>query len=204
MVCELVSLKWSPDRAQDSVFSRLFNMVKDYDPIVWIKVFSSVLHTIDRELRCDDSIKIPLAIVQALNDISILAVCVRETWKHYNFDSEVLSSIQDVNKLETWGKQQPRPWLALSENSCTALGEDQCRKLEIYMHREDVEPHERMHSFWTVIDHNMKDSAGHEIFRFIQQRAPINPLPIHPESGKACREPSCRFILDYSDAVAAR
>jgi hypothetical protein len=162
----LKALSYSPARSDDSVFGKLFNMVKECNTTVWI----------DRELRNQAAVGVPLAVTQALNDVSVLAVCVRETWKQDQFDAGVLSSIHEVNKLEKWWKQQPRPWLSLAQGGCEAVGETQRRKLENHLRRRDVLPSDRMCSFWNVIDKCMASrSAGNKTLELMQQRAPINP-----------------------------
>ncbi|KAH5617603.1 hypothetical protein HBI23_252780 [Parastagonospora nodorum] len=172
----LKALSYSPARSDDSVFGKLFNMVKECNPTIWIMGLSSAMLVIDRELRNQAAVGVPLAVTQALNDVSVLAVCVRETWKQYQFDAGVLSSIHEANRLEKWWKQQVRPWLLLAEGGCEAAGETQRRKLENHLRRRDIHPSDRMCSFWNAIDKCMASRfAGNRTLELMQQRAPINP-----------------------------
>jgi hypothetical protein len=174
-VSSLKALSYSPASSDHSVFGKLFDMVKECDPIVWIMGLPSVMLVIDRELQNTEKVNIPLAVMQAVNDIAVLAVCLRETWKQFNFGSGLLSSIHEVNKLEMWWKQQPRPWLSLAEGGCAAMDSVQSRTLENYTRRRDLESSDRLRTFWNTIDHCMASSTTDtKILEFIQQRAPID------------------------------
>lgn len=174
-VSSLKALSYSPARSDHSVFGKLFNMVKECEPIVWIMGLPSVMLVIDRELQNTEKYHIPLAVMQAVNDIAVLAVCARETWKQFNFGSGLLSSIHEVNQLEMWWKQQPRPWLSLAEGGCAVIDSVQSRTLENYTRRRDLESSDRLRMFWNTIDHCMASSIPDtKILEFIQLRAPIN------------------------------
>ncbi|KAF9695398.1 hypothetical protein EKO04_006313 [Ascochyta lentis] len=174
-VSSLKALSYSPAKSDHSVFGKLFNMVKGCDPIVWIMGLPSAMLVIDRELQNTESIQIPLAVMLVVNDIAVLAVCVRETWKQFNFGSGLLSSIHESNRLEMWWKQQPSPWLSLAEAGCAAMDSTQSRTLENYTRRRDLESSDRLRMFWNTIDHCMDSSIpGAKILEFIQQRAPID------------------------------
>lgn len=78
-LCRLHNTQWAPDKRGAGVFSRLFSMAKDNDPTVWVMDLASVMRVIDREIRTvETDEEIPMTVMQALNDISVLAVCVRQ------------------------------------------------------------------------------------------------------------------------------
>jgi hypothetical protein len=159
-LCRLHNIQWSPGKCTNGIFSRLFNMVRENDPTVWVMGLPPVMRIIDREIsKVGAEEKIPITVMQALNDISVLAVCVRETWKHYNFESHVTHRINLINELES---------VSVVEN----LGG---RKLK------SISPQTRHLEFWAVVDNHMKTSSQgretNEVIDMIQRTAPIDTTP---------------------------
>ncbi|KAF2181471.1 hypothetical protein K469DRAFT_589059 [Zopfia rhizophila CBS 207.26] len=176
-LCQLHNTQWSPEKYSGSVFSQLFDMLKENDPTVWIMDFPSVMRIIDREIRKVGTVEIPIGVMQALNDLSILAVCVRETYKHYNFEPQI-DHANKINELEAWWKKRKLPWISV----LSALSEIECHKLDVYVRRREISPQERLRTSWTMIDRYMNTSCqGNEtkgVIELIQESAPIDIAPL--------------------------
>ncbi|KAF2010690.1 hypothetical protein BU24DRAFT_454989 [Aaosphaeria arxii CBS 175.79] len=178
-VQELARSSWSPD--SNSVFSQLFNMAKELNPVIWMMGIPSVMRVIDREIRADDfGMRIPVTVMQALNDIAILAVCTRETWKHYTFVVDVHAHIDNVNDLEIWWAKRSRPWTMLAERASLAMGNDDRSKLEKHTRRKDIDKYDRMCQFWDSVDNSLRAETveEEEIVELIMHSLPRHTLPL--------------------------
>ena len=136
-----------------------------------------VMRVIDLEIKSDGKNKIPFTVMRALNDISVLAVGVRETWKHINFVTCATDHVYMVNELETRWEKRQRPWKLVVENALQALPESEFHKLDKYV-RKAISPRLRHLRFWAVIDKHMRDSSQggeiNEVLDIIQRTAPID------------------------------
>jgi hypothetical protein len=166
---------WAP--VEGTIFSELVNLLKENDATVRIMGVSSVMRLIDREIQ-KGGVKgtIPTRIMQALNDISVLAVGVRQTWSIYNFESLVTDRASTINELELKWEKRSRPWTSAAKNTLDALGGNKLRKLNV--HIGNIANNEQQHlKFWTVVDQYMIQSSQtgdlQEIVDMVQQCAPI-------------------------------
>jgi hypothetical protein len=177
-LCRFQDTQWSPRRSTSTAFTQLFNMVRENDATVWVMGLPQVMRVIDLEIRKDGTEEtIPFTVMRALNDISVFAVGVRETWKHYNFVSHPIDNIYLVNELEAkWVKRQ-RPWKLVIENTLQALPKRESHKLDTYL-RKSISPRLQHLEFWTVVDKHMKESSQgvetNDVVDMILQAAPID------------------------------
>lgn len=169
-VNRLRNTTWSPGGRFTATFTRLFNMIVEDDPVLKAMRLPAVMKTLDTELGKIPG-SIPLAVSQALNDLSILAVCLRETDKHYYF----LSYDQLVNLANTTEerKKQGRPWLSVARRVLDTLGDEARHKLQDKLHDKSID----RCTFWNLIDNHMmrlREVELKAVVDEIQRAAPID------------------------------
>lgn len=113
---------WPTQDDYSTTLPCLFDLMKKNDPILRVMGVHAVLRTMERELQEHDKDKIPFIVMQAFNDIAVVAVCSRETEKHYNFVS--YTAVESGDKLIEEGTKwtrRDRPWLAIVEHTLQGL-----------------------------------------------------------------------------------
>ncbi|KAJ9137696.1 hypothetical protein NKR23_g8975 [Pleurostoma richardsiae] len=179
----LHSFAWSPQECASDTLSRLFRMVKTNDPSIRVMGLPAVMRVIDRELQESGmQEQVPFVVMQALNDMSVVAVCLRETAKHYNLVSSFNDHAILANELEEEWEKQERPWSSVVEDTLGALGGDERHKLNVHIHDKKVDVQSRHRAFWNDVDTHMETSSpGKEsskaIVNLIRQTAPIDAVP---------------------------
>lgn len=160
-------------------FCYLFDMMKSNEPTLRVIGLRTVLRTIEREMsKVNFSDPIPFRIEQALNDMSVVAVCMQETAKHYqyirSFDHEYGSLANDA---ETEWNERESPWILLIDGTLRKLGGN-VNKLNIFISNNRKSLQERHRNFWNIVDQCMCEN---ETFKFIvaaiRRDAPIPAAP---------------------------
>ena len=104
MLSSLKDIKWPTNQRFSAPLTRLFDIMKSNDPRLRVMGISRVLRVIDQEIKetgAADSF--PRGILRVLGDISVLAVCLEETTKHFKFTSNIsLYSTMFSNLVATW------------------------------------------------------------------------------------------------------
>ena len=160
-------------------FCYLFDMMKENDPTLRVIGLRTALRAIEREMsKVNFSDSMPFHIEQALNDMSVVSVCMQETAKHcqyiHSFDHEYASLANDA---ETEWDGRESPWTLLIESTLHDLGH-RVNKLNIFISNNGKSLEERHRSFWNIIDQCMCEN---ETFKYIvdtiRRDAPIPAAP---------------------------
>ena len=174
------AISWSPDEASTTTFSRLVNMMNKNDPTLRVMGLDAVLRVVEREIK-EFEIRevIPFALMQALNDMSVVAVCAREAQKHYTFvPSDSLEYVTLANESEAEWANREHSWSLVIDHAL--------RKLVHKRHNLDACASdkglvlERHTAFWKTIDeswtHEMKTNS---VVSLMRRSAPIKvPLSL--------------------------
>lgn len=184
VLCRLQGRSWSADKCGNDVVSVLYSMLRSNDSTLRVMSLLHVMMVIDREVKSRGSkTVIPRDIVQLLNDLSILAACLRETEKHYRFAEQFGSYAQMSNEVDEVERLRERPWLSAAEATLAALDADTKRKLNTHVHDEGIPVDVRHYNFWRAVDGAMRRASPAQagpgagtIFNSIQRMAPINKL----------------------------
>ncbi|KAF4241515.1 hypothetical protein CNMCM8980_000874 [Aspergillus fumigatiaffinis] len=160
-------------------FCYLFDMIKENDPTLRVIGLRTVLRTIEREMskpNIGDSMPFPIA--QALNDMSVVAVCMQETSNHYLYIRSLLHEYASLaNDAETEWNERERPWMSLIESTLKSLG-NKVNKLNVSISDEKKSLEERHRIFWNTIDQCMcKNATSSRIVTVILRDAPIPAAP---------------------------
>jgi hypothetical protein len=154
-------------------------MIKENDPTLRVIGLRTVLRTIEREmLKHNIGYAMPFPIARALNDMSVVAVCMQETSNHYlHIRSLVHEYISLAKDAETEWNQRERPWISLIESTLNNLGR-RVNKLKVSISDEEKSLEERHRIFWNTIDECMpKNATSSSIVDIIQRDAPIPAAP---------------------------
>ncbi|GLA56170.1 hypothetical protein AnigIFM63604_005040, partial [Aspergillus niger] len=160
-------------------FRYLSDMMEENDPTLRVIGLRSVLRTIEREMPkvnpCDS---MPFLFAQALNDMSVVAVCMQESDKHYQYIRSVSHEYTSLaNDAESEWNGREQPWISFIEGTLHRL-KHKINKLNLYI-SDEVKPLEERHKiFWNTIDAYMLDgTAPRPIVDFIRHYAPISAAP---------------------------
>jgi len=166
----------SPIKDKSITFCYLFDMMKKNDPTLRVMGLHTVLRIIEREISNGETgDPIPFCVRQAFNDMSIMAVCMQETSKHYNFvrniDNEYASSAEHAQA--EW-KGRERPWVSLIQSTLKKL-DHRVNKLNELVSNDNRSLDERHSDFWMAVDLSMKDIGPSPIVNMIQAAIHTKP-----------------------------
>jgi hypothetical protein len=161
-------------------FCYLFDMMKENDPTLRMISLRTVLRTIEREMsKVNISNSMPFPIAQALNDMSVLAICMQKTSNHYQYIRSLNYEYASLaNDTETEWNGRERPWILLIKSTIQNLGR-KVNQLNVSISNKAQSLKERHRIFWNTIDQCMRNNAvSSHIVAIIQRDAPIPAAPI--------------------------
>ena len=183
-------MSWSPGKEMSSTFTRLFDLIKANDPVVWIMGLPAVLRTIESEAEGEIGRILPFALMQLLHDMSIISACLQETARYYSSLYHPKEIFLTAKLDEEWKKQE-RPWKLVMEDALDTLRGPEWNKLRFEVLDGTVEPGIRHHKFWFAVDSCMKRSSGHagptkSVVDEILRTAPIGTRPTSTDHTIPC------------------
>jgi hypothetical protein len=179
ILCQVKDIKWSPDKDCSIIFSRLFNLLKANEPSLRIMGIHAVMRMIDRELeKVDAQVTIPFAVMRILNDLSVLAVCLEETAKHYNFASDCSSYASMVKGLVAEWEARQRPFMSVIDDTLRELGESKVKKLDALVRKTGDPLPSRHNAFWTAVDMHMDNSSQSSEARLVVDTIQQTPIAL--------------------------
>lgn len=179
ILCQMKDIKWSADKNSSIIFSRLFNLLKEDETSLRVIGIHAVMRMIDREIeKVEAHVRIPFAVMCALNDMSVLAVCLEETSKHYNFASHSSTySLMTMELVARWETRQ-RPFMSVIEDTLHALGKSEVKKLDVLVRKMGDSLPSRHSTFWTAVDKYMGNSSQSNEVRSIVDKIQQTPIAL--------------------------
>ncbi|KFY22144.1 hypothetical protein V491_02871 [Pseudogymnoascus sp. VKM F-3775] len=154
------------------IFSRLFNLVKANEPSLRTMGIHAVMRMIEAQVA------IPFAVMRALNDLSVLVVCLEETSKHCNFASDCSSYSSMVTGLVAEWETRQRPFMSVIQDSLRELGESKVKKLDALVRKTGDSLPSRHNAFWTAIDEYMKISSRSSETKLVVDKIQQTPIAL--------------------------
>ncbi|EFZ04509.1 hypothetical protein MAA_01583 [Metarhizium robertsii ARSEF 23] len=191
-LCWLESVPWPKGTGNLSVLLQLLELLRTNNPALRILDMAAVMRVTDREIaKVDFGDSDTFLMMQALNDVSVLVCCLKESSKHSVLFSFLGEHIHLVNDLENKWEKQNRPWRSVMEKTLAALGETERHKLDRHIRNQSIDAKSRHLDFWQVINRYMVASsqgniANEEVVYEIQQAAPVDmtrPVLNHAHAG---------------------
>jgi hypothetical protein len=170
-------ISWSPHETTNATFSRLVNMINKDDPTLRVMGLDAVLRVIEREIQeVETQEVIPSAVMQALNDMSVVAVCMRETQKHHTFVPSVnLEYITLANQAEAKWMERERPWTSVIQHALRRLDSKMQKLDDVILDKGPLS--ERHRAFWKTIDKSWEyDMKTNPVVDMILSNTPPPPL----------------------------
>lgn len=187
-------------------FCYLFDMIKENDPTLRVIGVRTVLRTIEREMsKANIGDLMPFPIAQALNDMSVVAVCMQETSNHYQYIRSLPTEYASVaNDAETEWNERERPWILLIESTLQNLGR-KVNKLNISISDEAKSLEERHRNFWNTIDKCMRNNVTpSHLVAIIQREAPIPAAPTFGSDASSIAWSTQRTDLEVTETQKKR
>ncbi|KAF4962821.1 hypothetical protein FSARC_9104 [Fusarium sarcochroum] len=143
------------------VFGKMWNLIKTNDPRIRLIGPHVIMRMIEREITQHDMQDlIPPSMSIILSDLSVLAVCLRQTEKYLPFIPRDTEHDTLLTKLRQEWAIQERPWKGFVETTLGRLNESgKAAKLKVYVLDDNVGEAERFSVFWRTIDEYMRQAA---------------------------------------------
>jgi hypothetical protein len=178
ILCQMEGVKWSADKNCSIIFSRLFDLLKANETSLRVMGIHAVMRMIDREIeKVEAQVTIPLEVMRALNDMSVLAVCLEETSKHFNFASHSTSYSLMIKELLAGWETRQRPFMSVIEITLRALGSE-VKKLDILVRKTGDPLPSRHNTFWTAVDNYMEKSSESSEAKLVVDKIQQTPIAL--------------------------
>ncbi|KAK5706129.1 hypothetical protein LTR97_001115 [Elasticomyces elasticus] len=153
----LRAASWEPTNI-DPQSKQLYDMMMSNDPTLRVIGWPTVLRLLTPMAQAGKGERIPLIVMEALDDMSVLAVCLREVQKHYACTPGATADGLADLCYEAW-QGRSRPWKDVIDQMELSITTDDMLKLDRLVGRATLALDEKHNQFWAFISRHMSEES---------------------------------------------
>ncbi|KAK3634432.1 hypothetical protein LTR56_015311 [Elasticomyces elasticus] len=153
----LRAASWVPTNI-DPPSKQLYDMMMSNDPTLRVIGWPTVLRLLTPMAHASKGGRVPLIVMEALDDMSVLAVCLREVQKHYACTPGATADGLADLCCEAW-QGRSRPWKDVIDHMELSITTDDMLKLDRLVGRATLALDEKHNQFWAFISKHMSDET---------------------------------------------
>ncbi|KAK3640092.1 hypothetical protein LTR56_012068 [Elasticomyces elasticus] len=154
----LRAASWSPINIYPPS-KQLYDMMMSNDPTLRVIGWPTVLRLLTPMAQAGKGERVPLIVMEALDDMSVLAVCLREVQKHYACTPGATADGLADLCYEAW-QGRSRPWKDVMDRMELSITTDDMLKLDRLVGRATLALDEKHNQFWAFISKYMSDESS--------------------------------------------